>query len=367
MPPILSHLALALATLVAPASAQSRPDGLYAEMYTSKGRIVARLEADLAPLAVANFVGLAEGTVTNAAFDLGHPFYDGSLYHRVVPGHVIQTGMAKSARGVNPGYTFPNEITARLSHNHAGAVQMANAGPNTNAAQFCITLGDRGYLDGDYIVFGEVVDGMNVVMTIVQGDVLDSVRIVRVGAKAQAYHVAAEAFKTMLDTAEARATAQAETKKLTEAAWIKQNYPNATGPADSVLTQRLAAGNGTATAGPRRVRYKGTRVRYMGHLLDYSGPPLDVSTFASDSSGTPGLNDPPRAFAFVPGTTKINPGLDSAIVHMAPGERRVVIVPAPLGYARRGFYGPEIPGKRRFVISPNTLLVYEVEVLQPHP
>src|SRR5258708_21398211 len=68
-------------------------DGLYAQIQTSKGRIVARLEPALTPLTVANFVGLAEGTIANSAFDPGRPYYDGSVYHRVVPGHVIHTGV----------------------------------------------------------------------------------------------------------------------------------------------------------------------------------------------------------------------------------------------------------------------------------
>jgi cyclophilin family peptidyl-prolyl cis-trans isomerase len=81
-----------------------RPDGLYARIRTSKRTIVARLEPDLTPLTVANFVGLAEGTIANTAFDPGRPFFDGTTYHRVVPGHVIQTGIPKSDRAKNPGY-----------------------------------------------------------------------------------------------------------------------------------------------------------------------------------------------------------------------------------------------------------------------
>src|SRR5262249_23316660 len=154
-----------------------------AEIRTSKGLIVARLEPDLTPLTVANFVGLAEGTIANAAFDTGRPFYDGTVFHRVVAGHVIQTGVPPSDRARNPGYTFPNEVHAKLSHNHAGALNMANGGPHTNAAQFCITLGDRSYLDGDYTVFGDVFEGIDVVMRIAQGDTIESVRIARMGPR----------------------------------------------------------------------------------------------------------------------------------------------------------------------------------------
>src|ERR1035437_4390692 len=108
---------LAALILLPNASAAQRPDGLYAEIRTSKGLIVARLEPDLTPLAVANFVGLAEGAIANSAFDPGRPFFDGTVWHRVVPGHVIQTGIPQSDRAKAPGYSFPNEVHAKLSHN----------------------------------------------------------------------------------------------------------------------------------------------------------------------------------------------------------------------------------------------------------
>lgn len=350
--------------LVAGGCAQSRPDGLYASIHTSKGLIVARLEPDLTPLAVANFVGLAEGTIENAAFDPGRPFFDGTVYHRVAPGHVIQTGIPDSELAREPGYTFPNEIHSELSHDHAGALNMANGGPHTNASQFCITLGDRSYLDGDYIVFGEVVEGMDVVMSIVQGDVLDSVRIQRFGENAEAYRPDTESFRTLVSAAEQRVEEHAARKRLAEQEWIAQTYADATGPEGGVLTVELAPGSGTAAAGaPLRVRYRGTRVRYMAHLLGYEGPELELTSFGSGTDGVPGFVDPPTAFDFVPGTTTINPGLDAVIARMAPGERRVAIVPAEFGYGRAGLYPPETPGQPRFVIGPNTLLAYEVEVL----
>src|SRR3974390_3394593 len=134
---------LALMLLLAGLSPPQRPDGLYAEIRTSKGPIVARLEFEMTPMTVANFVGLAEGTIENAAFDLGRPFYDGAVWHRVVPGHVIQTGQAQSGKSRGPGYQFPNEIHALLNHNRAGMLNMANSGPNHNASPFRITRGHR--------------------------------------------------------------------------------------------------------------------------------------------------------------------------------------------------------------------------------
>jgi cyclophilin family peptidyl-prolyl cis-trans isomerase len=364
---------LSAAILLASASTAQeqarRPDGLYAEIRTSKGRIVARLEADLTPLTVANFVGLAEGTIANSAFDPGRPFYDGSTFHRVEAGHVIQTGIPQSERARNPGYTFPSEIHAKLSHNHAGALNMANGGPNTNAAQFCITLGDRSYLDGDYTVFGEVVEGLDVVMRIERGDVVDSVRIARIGAKAETFRPTTESFRAMVKEAEQRVAEHTEKKRLAEQDWIARNYPKATGPSGGVLTERLAAGQPSTSqaastgGGLMRVRYSGTEIRYVGNVLGRNGPPLEVIPFGSGENGVPGFVDPPRVFPIEPGKTKINSGLDIVIANMQPGERRVVIVPAALGYGRAGLYPPETMGKRRLAISPNALLVYDVEVL----
>jgi peptidylprolyl isomerase len=364
---------LSAAILLASASTAQeqakRPDGLYAEIRTSKGRIVARLEADLTPLTVANFVGLAEGTIANSAFDPGRPFYDGSTFHRVEAGHVIQTGIPQSERARNPGYTFPNEIHAKLSHNHAGALNMANGGPNTNAAQFCITLGDRSYLDGDYTVFGEVVEGLDVVMRIERGDVVDSVRIARIGAKAETFRPTAESFRAMVKEAEQRVAEHTEKKRLAEQDWIARNYPKATGPSGGVLTERLAAGQPSTSqaastgGGLMRVRYSGSEIRYVGNVLGRNGPPLEVIPFGSGENGVPGFVDRPQVFPVEPGKTKINSGLDIVIANMQPGERRVVIVPAALGYGRAGLYPPETMGKRRLAISPNALLVYDVEVL----
>ncbi len=340
------------------------PDGLYAEMQTSKGRIVARLEAELTPLTVANFVGLAEGTIENAAFGPGRPFFDGSPFHRVVPGHVIQTGVPQSDHSRGPGYTIPNEVHARLSHNHAGALNMANSGPHTNASQFCITLGDRSYLDGDFTVFGEVVEGLDVVMRVVQGDVLESVRILRVGARAQAFHPTTESFRAQLKLAQDRVTAHVEKKRLAEEEWIAKNYPKATGPADGVRSEILTPAKAEQqAAGEVRVRYRGSEVRYVGDVLGRDGPPIQVIAFGSRETGVPAYVDPPQAFPFAAGKTKINPGLDGAIAAMRPGERRIVIVPASLAYGRAGTYPPEVPGQKRFVVSPNALLVYDVEML----
>jgi peptidylprolyl isomerase len=313
---------------------------------------------------VANFVGLAEGTIQNAAFDLGRPFYDGTVIHRVEAGHVIQMGAPRSERAQGPGYVFPNEIHAELSHDHAGALNFANGGPHTNAAQWCITLGDRSYLDGDYIVFGEVVEGMEVVFDIVRDDLIDSVRIARVGAEAEAFLPNTESFREMVRAAEARVEEHDRLKRQAEEDWIRENYPNLEGPEAGVRTAVLTPGTGLhPEGGIKRVVYTGTRVRYLGHLLGHEGPTLEASGFGSREDGVPGFVDPPLPFPFEAGVTSVNPGLDAVLETMTPGGKRVVLVPAEHGYGRAGIYPPETPGEPRFVVGPNTLLVYEVEVL----
>jgi cyclophilin family peptidyl-prolyl cis-trans isomerase len=354
----LSLLALSLSA----AALAQRPDGLYAEIRTNKGTIVARLEAELTPMTVTNFVGLAEGTIANAAFDPGRPFFDGTVYHRVVPGHVIQTGIPQSDRAKGPGYQFPNEVHAKLSHDHAGALNMANSGPNTNSSQFCVTLGDRSYLDGNFTVFGEVVEGLDVVMRIVQGDSVERVRILRIGMKAEGFHPTTESFQAMVRAAQQRVAEHVEKKKSAEREWVAAHHPKASGQGGGVLTEQVAAGHANDQAGPLRVRYRGTELLYAGDVLGYEGPPIKPIEFGSNDNGLPGFVESPHAF---PLPAKINPGLDAVIATMQPGERRIVIVPAAQAYGRAGTYPPEVPGQRRFVVSPNAMLVYDVEVLAP--
>jgi peptidyl-prolyl cis-trans isomerase A (cyclophilin A) len=168
------------------------PDGLYAEMDTSKGKILLVLEFEKTPLTVANFVGLAEGT-KNYSKDggppkaEGKPFYDGLAFHRVIPNFMIQGGDPQGSGRGGPGYAFRNEIVPSLKHDRAGTLSMANAGPDTNGSQFFITHKDTPWLDGKHTVFGHVVEGQDVVNKIAVGDTIKTVKIIRVGEKAKAF------------------------------------------------------------------------------------------------------------------------------------------------------------------------------------
>lgn len=376
----LLFLAAALACFIAPwrspslatSNSPQRPDGLYAEIQTGRGLIVARLEFEKTPLAVTSFVGLAEGTLDNEALPPGEPYYDGSVFHRVVPGHVIQAGMPapdrSQARG--PGYTFPNEIHADLSHDHAGALGMANGGPHTNSAQFYITLGDRSYLDGDYIVFGDVVEGMDVVRAIEKDDVIESIRIERVGAEAEAFLADATGFERMATEAEARVESARIDRARREAEWVGLNlHPDRVriGPSSRLrrFPQRLGR-PGRLSAGDRlSIRYAGMALRYRGHMIGVTGPLFEEVRFASSADGTPqnvDLNG--VVFEYEVGVASVTPGFDEAISGMRRGGQEIVVVPAWLTYGTGGFYGPDLPDRERLVISPDTMVVYAIEVLE---
>ena len=156
---------------------------VYAEFVTTEGNFTARLFDEEAPKTVENFVGLAEGTRewtdprTNKK--VKQPYYDGVIFHRVIDGFMIQGGDPLGQGIGGPGYTFADEFHPRLRHNKAGILSMANRGPNTNGGQFFITLAPTPHLDDRHSVFGEVIDGMDVVKKIGSAPTADRDRPVK--------------------------------------------------------------------------------------------------------------------------------------------------------------------------------------------
>ena len=133
------------------------PNEVYAIFDTTEGRFKARLFADKTPRTVENFTSLAEGKKT------GKAFYDGTIFHRVIPDFMIQGGDPEGTGRGGPGYSFADEFDKSLRHSKPGLLSMANHGPNTNGSQFFITVAATPWLDDKHSIFGEVIEGYDVV------------------------------------------------------------------------------------------------------------------------------------------------------------------------------------------------------------
>jgi peptidyl-prolyl cis-trans isomerase A (cyclophilin A) len=140
---------------------------VYAHFTTTEGNFTVRLFEAEAPKAVANFIGLAEGTKEftdpKTSSKMKKPYYNGTIFHRVIAGFMIQGGDPLGQGTGDPGYTFADEFTSNKKLDKAGILAMANRGPNTNGSQYFITLAPTPWLDGKHTVFGEVTEGMNII------------------------------------------------------------------------------------------------------------------------------------------------------------------------------------------------------------
>jgi peptidyl-prolyl cis-trans isomerase A (cyclophilin A) len=136
------------------------PNEIYAIFETTEGRFKVKLFAEETPKTVENFISLADGSKT------GTPFYNGTVFHRVIPNFMIQGGDPEGTGRGGPGYKFADEFHPSLKHTKPGILSMANAGPNTNGSQFFVTVAATPWLDNKHSVFGEVTEGYDVVQKI---------------------------------------------------------------------------------------------------------------------------------------------------------------------------------------------------------
>jgi peptidyl-prolyl cis-trans isomerase A (cyclophilin A) len=156
-----------MATELAARGVERMADTLTATLQTNQGRIVLRLFPDHAPKTVRNFVELAEGgrewTDPRTGRATTSKLYDGTIFHRVIPDFMIQGGDPLGSGRGGPGYKFADEIHPDLRFNRPHLLAMANAGPGTNGSQFFITVAPTPWLDGKHTIFGEVIEGADVV------------------------------------------------------------------------------------------------------------------------------------------------------------------------------------------------------------
>lgn len=302
-------------------------EGIYAKFNTSRGEILVKLTHDKTPGTVGNFVGLAEGKISNSAKASGEPYYDGLKFHRVIPDFMIQGGCPSGTGTGSPGYQFDDEFHPELKHNAPGILSMANAGPGTNGSQFFITHVATPWLDKKHTVFGEVASGQEVVDAIAQGDSIESLEIVRVGSEAEAWDAVAafEDFKSSGARREAEAKAALEKELEAHSKGFERT-------ASGLRYSMVETGNG---AKPK----KGDRVR-----VHYEGSLLDGTVF--DSSFKRG-----EPIEFLLGEGQVIPGWDEGIALLSVGDRAQLLLPSDLAYGARGAGG---------VIPPHAPLKFEV-------
>ena len=304
-------------------------NGLYAKFTTPKGEILVNLEFEKTPGTVGNFVALAEGNLENSAKPQGTPYYDGLKFHRVIPDFMVQGGCPQGTGTGNPGYKFDDEIHADLKHDAPGKLSMANAGPGTNGSQFFITHVATPWLDGKHTVFGNVLEGQDVVDAVAQGDDMN-VEIIRVGDAAENFN-AVEAFRTFEGSREKReAEEKAKQKELLDS--VAAGYDET---ASGLRYQILQNGEGKqATKGAM------VSVHYKGQLLD--GTVFDSSYKRK------------QPIDFAVGVGQVIAGWDEGIQLLKVGDKARFVIPSNLAYGEAGAGG---------VIPPNATLIFDVELM----
>jgi peptidylprolyl isomerase len=345
------------------------PDGLFAEIETNKGNIIVQLDTEHAPITVANFVCLIEGThpfVTDEKLK-GKPFYDGLTFHRVIADFMIQGGDPNGDGSGDAGYQFTDEISD-LPFDKGGILAMANSGPATNSSQFFITHTATPWLQGKHTIFGHVIDkGMDVVNAIAQDDAITKISLIRVGSAAEKYDapkIFSSYFTAELEDKKKAAALEAENKKAYDAKYKivkdqKVAYFTALKKKAAVSVSGLQfflvkKGNGTKPKAGEQIQ-----IHYAGFLE--SGDLFDTSL--ETVARTFGKFDPQRAVAnqytpipFEAGRKDgMIPGFIEGLNKMSYGDKAVLFIPSNLGYGAQGAGG---------VIPPNANIIFEVELIK---
>lgn len=305
-------------------------NGIYAKFNTTKGAILVKLTHDLTPGTVGNFVALAEGNLENKARPQGKPYYDGLKFHRVIPDFMIQGGCPQGIGTGGPGYSFDDEFHPSLKHDKPGVLSMANSGPASNGSQFFITHVPTNWLDNKHTVFGHVVEGQEIVDAVAQGDVLETLEIVRVGEEAEKWN-AVEAFRTFEGNRQKKIE---DAKKAAEA-----------------KMEELAAGFDKTESG---LRYK--MIQKGSGKQAESGKTVSVHYEGSLETGKVFDSSYPRKkpIEFRLGQGQVIEGWDEGIALLQVGDKARFVIPSYLGYGPSGAGG---------VIPPNATLIFDVELM----
>ncbi len=331
-------------------------DGLYANLQTSKGNMLVKLEDEKSPVTVANFIGLAEGKIDNKAKAKGVPFYDGTIFHRVIKDFMIQGGDPQGTGMGDPGYKFEDEKND-LKHTGKGILSMANSGPNTNGSQFFITEVATPWLDGRHTIFGEVIEGQSVIDSIanVEKGAQDKPKTDVVLEKVSVFSKG-DAYKNY-DPAKTFEDGKAQIKERNKAFLEKEAAEKKRKEEEFKANQEKLADElkKDMQSTPSGLYYKITKSNPTGTApkagdlvsVHYAGKLVDGNEFDSSFKRNQPIEIPI-------GMGQVIKGWDEGILLLKKGEAATLLIPSDLGYGARGAGG---------VIPPNAWLVFDVELV----
>jgi cyclophilin family peptidyl-prolyl cis-trans isomerase len=371
-------LLLALLVSVSSCEQQKYPDledGIYAEFVTNKGIMVAKLDYKEAPVTVANFIALVEGTHPNLPDSLkGKRYYDGTTFHRVIDKFMIQGGDPTGTGSGSPGYKFSDEFHPSLKHDKPGVLSMANSGPATNGSQFFITEVPTPNLDNRHAVFGELVIGLDVQdsisnVAVSQGNnkpvepvIIETINIIRVGKDAEAFD-AAKIYTEELPKIEEKQKLlkEEEQAKMKESAkqagqdFLKKN--EALGGTIKELPTGLIMIVTEAENGVKPNSSQKVLVNYAGFFEDGSLFDTSWADIAKENNVYNEQRDTQGGYKPFPmiynETAQLVPGFREAMLNMNVGDKARVFIPSYLGYGANGM-GP---------IPPNSNLIFDLEIV----
>ncbi len=358
-------VALAIALTGCKSQYSELGDGLFADIQTTKGDIIVKLEYEKTPVTVANFVSLAEGTNPFVADSLkGKPYYDGIIFHRVIKDFMIQTGDPTGTGRGNPGYKFRDEFNDSLKHDKKGILSMANSGTATNGSQFFITHKATPFLNGKHTVFGHVVEGLQVVDSIANVETsqeqmtkdkpvvdvrMNKVEIVRNGKAAKdfdAVQVMSDYFKEEEDRILAFEKMKSDfTKEIAQQKEEAEELPS------GLKMLKLEEGDGEKPKIGQQVN-----VFYAGYLEDgtlfdsnYEEVAKKYDMYDDRRKQAGGYQPIPMDYS---PDAQIIAGFKEGLQQMKVGDKARLFIPSHLGYGTQG--GGPIP--------PNADLVFDVEI-----
>ncbi|MFH4963963.1 peptidylprolyl isomerase [Gaetbulibacter sp. M235] len=343
-------------------------DGIYAEMITSKGIMLAKLYYKKAPNTVANFVSLAEGTNTLVdSIYKEKKFYNGTIFYRVIDSFLIQGGDPLGTGFGNPGYRFDDEFNPDLMHDKPGVLGMANSGPNTNGSQFYITEIPNPNLDNVHSIFGELISGFDVLDSIsnvktsetndkpLKDVVLKEINIIRIGVKAKAFdapNIFINHFAELERIEKKRIEKEEAIKNASKAKFSKQ-LEKATLLPSGLQFFVSEKGTGKKLKENSKVLTDYTVYFEDGTLLQTSKLETAKAQNAVEEDRAAN-NDYQPIKADLSPNAKMIAGLKEGLQQLHVGDKATIFIPFYLAYGETG----------NVIIPPKSNLIFEVEVLE---